>query len=143
MTPRRLYAWGTKVGVEKSQAELMVLLGRHGVTNMATTHSAARGSAIRFQIGDRWFEMAVRRPTWADIQPLYERTAGTVADNIEQEYRRRWRAHLMLLKMKLEFIESGESTVEDEMLAHLLLAGGRTLGELIRDNGIPLLAATT
>lgn len=142
MSARR-YAWMTKVPVEKSQAELMALLGKHGVTDLATSHSLAKGSAIRFRIGDRWFELAIPRPAWAEIAKEYERTVGTMDDNIEQEYRRRWRAHLMLLKMKLEFIESGESTVESEFLSSLLLANGQTLGAVVRSNGIPLLTATT
>lgn len=139
---RPRYAWMTTVPVEKSQAELMTLLGRHGVTDLATTHSAARGSAIRFRIGARWFEVAIGRPLWDEIQNDYQNTRGTVVENIEQEYRRRWRAQLMLLRMKLEFIETGESTVETEFMSSLLLESGRTLAEVISDNGIPLLAAS-
>lgn len=142
MSPSRpRYAWGTKVPIEKSRAELMVLLAKHGVEDMATTHSAVRGDAVRFRIGERWFELAVARPSFEDVKVDYARVAGSWDDNRDAEWRRRWRAQLMLLKMKLEFIETGESTVEAELMSHMLLRDGQTMAEAVRANGVPLLEA--
>lgn len=144
MPSRPRYAWGTKVSIDKSRSELMGLLAKHGVEDIATTHSATRGDAVRFRIGERWFELAVPRPTFEDVKVDYARISGTWDDNRDAEWRRRWRAQLMLLKMKLEFIETGESTVENELMSHMLLRDGQTLAEAIRasDGSVPLLVAS-
>ena len=47
------------------------------------------------------------------------------------EWRRRWRANVLLLKAKLEFADGETSTVERELMPFLLTAGGQTLGDLI------------
>lgn len=43
--------------------------------------------------------------------------------------RQRWRALALVIKAKLEAIESGITTVDAEFLAHLVLPDGRTYGE--------------
>jgi hypothetical protein len=45
-----------------------------------------------------------------------------------QEERARWRALLLVLKAKLEAVESGISTIEREFLADVLLPNGMTIG---------------
>ena len=47
----------------------------------------------------------------------------------EQEVRRRWRALVLCVKAKLEVVESGISTFEQEFLAHIVVAGGKTIGQ--------------
>jgi hypothetical protein len=47
---------------------------------------------------------------------------------IEAEERRRWRAQLLLVKAKLEMIATGDSTVEREFLADMLMPNGKTVG---------------
>ena len=55
------------------------------------------------------------------------------------EWRRRWRANVLLLKAKLEFIDSGDTTLERELLPYRLLAGGQTVEDLIVAGGLPML----
>ena len=47
----------------------------------------------------------------------------------EQEVRRRWRALLLVIKAKLEAVESGISTMDSEFLAFVVLPSGMTFGE--------------
>lgn len=56
--------------------------------------------------------------------------ARTAAD---AEERRRWRALLLLLKAKIEVIMAGDSTVEREFLAHVMLPNGVTMEDWSRD----------
>jgi hypothetical protein len=57
------------------------------------------------------------------------------------EWRRRWRANVLLLKAKLEFIAGGETTIARELMAYRLLPDGRTLEEAIAADGLPMLTA--
>ena len=51
----------------------------------------------------------------------------------EQACRSRWRALLLVIKAKLEAVQVGISTVEDEFLAWTVLPGdARTIGERLR-----------
>jgi len=47
----------------------------------------------------------------------------------EQACRERWRALALVIKAKLEAVASGITIFEEEFMAHLVTAGGRTLGE--------------
>lgn len=47
----------------------------------------------------------------------------------EQATRQRWRALLLVVKAKLEAVESGISTFENEFLAHIVLPSGGTVAE--------------
>ena len=49
----------------------------------------------------------------------------------EQETRQAWRAIILIVKAKLEYIASGASTVEREFLADILAPDGRTMHELL------------
>jgi hypothetical protein len=43
--------------------------------------------------------------------------------------RARWRALALVIKAKLEAVESGITTFEEEFLAHIVLPDGTTLGQ--------------
>jgi hypothetical protein len=60
---------------------------------------------------------------------------------VAAEWRRRWRANVLLLKAKLEFASGDASTVTRELMPYAVLADGRTLEEAVMDDGIKLLAA--
>jgi hypothetical protein len=47
----------------------------------------------------------------------------------EQACRQRWRALNLVVKAKLEAVESGIATFEDEFLAYTMLPGGATVGQ--------------
>lgn len=49
----------------------------------------------------------------------------------EQAYRQRWRALSLIIKAKLEFIESGMTTLEEEFLAQLVLPDGNSVGDVL------------
>ena len=51
----------------------------------------------------------------------------------DQEYRRRARVLLIAVKAKLEMVNIGQSSMEQEFLGDLLLSSGRTMSEWAAD----------
>lgn len=47
----------------------------------------------------------------------------------DQECRQRWRALVLAIKSKLESVESGIATFEEEFMAHIVLPDGSTVGQ--------------
>ncbi len=50
----------------------------------------------------------------------------------EKACRQRWRALALVIKAKLEAVETGITVFEDEFMAHIVLPDGQTVGEYIR-----------
>lgn len=131
------YAEGTEVSVEKSQAEMVGTLGRYRVRKFGWEFTS-EGDILYFEINARAYRLTVHRPTAKDVQ-VGPRTDLKTA--LDREWRRRWRANAMMLKMRLEFADSGDSTIESELLSYLLLSDGSTLAEVVDGGKVPLLAA--
>lgn len=137
MTVSGTFAADTKVSPEKSRAELETTLKRYGATAFgygyedgpparAVVVFAARGRRIRFEVevpaldeftytkGNVWRDLPARRAAQ------------------EKAIRQRWRALNLLVKAKLESVELGLATFEEEFLAHVLLPDGSTVGQWAR-----------
>lgn len=136
--PRR-YAEGTTVPVTKSQAEMAGILAAHGVTRQGWM-TGPDGDELMFELGGHRFRFAIPKPTLAEIRRDYPNAYDQQA-KLDGEWRRRWRANVLLLKAKLEFIDSGDTTLERELLPYMLTEGGQTVADLIVSGGLPLLEA--
>lgn len=125
----------TKVTVIRSKMEIESTLKRYGATERIVASNDRLGIiGVSFEINQRCAKIKVLLP---DINDFRETESGTerteTAQNaaFDAECRRRWRMLLLILKAKLEVIESGISTFEREFLADLLLSDGRTFGEFV------------
>lgn len=136
MAEVRKYAEGTEVPVEKSRDELEKLLDRHGATEVMLHRDADRTTII-YRMNQRMVRQVVEYPE-AQLYKQHTpkgrhwpvtRSAEDVKRMQEAEWRRRWRAQVLILKAKLELIASGGSTFEREFLADTLLPNGETVGE--------------
>jgi hypothetical protein len=117
--PARRYAEGTDVPVSKTRGEIETLLVKHGAAQLLSgTDRTSRTGFVGFTLHGRQY----RIPLLARHDSLRD------ADQVERE---QWRALLLVLKGKLEFIASGHSTTEVEFLAHTVLPSGRTVGDEI------------
>jgi len=132
------YATTTQVPVERSRAEIEQLLARHHCTKFATgIDHDAHHATVQFFAHNRHvkFEITLpdpRDPKYKQIKNRYlQRTQSGVDKLIAQDTRTRWRALLLVIKAKLEAIESGIATFEDEFLAHVLLPNQETVAEYI------------
>lgn len=117
----RRYAEGAAVSVESSRGEITGILAKHGVIRMG------------------WFTADVKAMTIADGRD-WSRVYDP-ASKVNAEWKRRWRANVLLLKAKLEFADGLTSTVERELMPYMVLSDGRTLEAVITDGSLPLLAA--
>jgi hypothetical protein len=127
--PMSRYAEGTKVTVESSRGEITGILAKHGVSRMGWS-SEPNGDTLMFALGGYNFRFDIARPTLDDVRKLYP-NAYDWAPKVDMEWRRRWRANVLLLKAKLEFIDSGDTTLIRELLPYAVLKSGRTLEEEI------------
>jgi hypothetical protein len=59
------------------------------------------------------------------------RAASAVDAEYDKAVRQRWRALALVVKAKLEAVDSEITTFEDEFLAHTVLPSGRTVSEEI------------
>lgn len=131
------YAEGTSVPVEKSRAEMIGTLGRFGVKKFGWDMQDS-ADILFFEVNGKSYRMEIVRPAPDDVAYNPRIDKKTLLD---REWARRWRANAMMLKMRLEFAESGDSTAEVELLPYLLLKTGETLGEAVLGGSVPLLAA--
>jgi hypothetical protein len=132
------YAASTSVSVAKSRAEIERLLNRHKCSKfMAGVDHEAHRATVQFQAHNRIVKFEIALPNPADpkyrrIKNSYlQRTASGIAKVVEQEERTRWRALLLVIKAKLEAVESNIATFEDEFLSHVLLPNQQTVAEYI------------
>lgn len=132
------YATQTTVSPERSRMEIEATLKRYGAAGFmygttaekAMIAFAANGRQVRFILPmpdpkNRSFTHYRRKNSPFE----YERTENQVLAACEQELRRRWRALALAIKAKLEAVQSGITSFESEFLAHIVVPGGRTLGE--------------
>lgn len=132
------YAAQTSVPVERSLGEIKGTLARYGATEFGYVENAAQaaigfkvrgwvvrfvlplpdrnGDAIKFRVDGRSRSRVLRDP-------------AKQHEAWEQACRQRWRALALCIKAKLEAVECGITTFEEEFLAHIVLPEtGQTLG---------------
>lgn len=125
------YANKTGVSSEKSRAEIEKTLVRYGATSFAYMTEGAK-AAIAFQAQGRRIRMIVPLP---DPKAYEKSPAGRRWPKErgmkawEQAGRQRWRALSLVVKAKLEAVESGVATFEQEFLPYTLLPNGKTAAE--------------
>ena len=130
------YAKNTSVSTEKSRAEIERTLQRYGATSFSYGWEGSN-AAIMFAAQDRRVRFVLTMPDRNDRQFTHteaqrrKRSEDQAHEHWEKACRQRWRALALIVKAKLEAIESGISTFEDEFLAHVLLPDGSTVGDFM------------
>lgn len=128
------YAADTSVSVERSRGEIEGILRRYKADAFGYATNA-RGATVMFTMGGRHikFILPLPDPTAKEFTHTpakgWARTAAEAERAWEQACRQRWRALALVIKAKLEAVNAGITTVEDEFLAHTVLPDGRTMGE--------------
>lgn len=127
------YAENTAVSPERSQAEIAKLLLKYGANGF--TYGWDNGRAqVAFRAHDRIVRFAVPLPN-ADERRFRVGPTGRARTNpegaYEQEVRRRWRAMVLVIKAKLEAVETGVADFESEFLAYTVLPDGSTVADQV------------
>lgn len=128
------YAAETTVSSDRSIMEIRSTLARYDASNFGYVESDGKAMIV-FEAHGRRVRFVVPLPSRTD--PEFHKTpAGrrTRDDNgaykaWEQATRQRWRALALAIKAKLEAVETGITTFEEEFLAHIVLPNGETVGQ--------------
>jgi hypothetical protein len=137
----------TNVPVEKSQAEIRKLLGKHGAGRFAFGEErddiGQRWAAISFTLGAHAVRMRCplklvdEREVRLKATRARTKTQDEIRDQMyEQEEKRIWRVISWNLKARLVAVEENVETFEEAFLAHLVdQSTGRTIYEQLAETG--------
>lgn len=130
------YAETTSVAFEKSIAEIIGAVRKAGAAQIGQFEGPDY-YAVQFVLGDRLIRFRLPFPS---LDSIPTRSGNNVAytnaqrlDRLEQRKRQRGRALLLVIKAKLESVESGIETLEQAFLAHVVMADGKTVYERIAE----------
>ena len=126
------YAESTTVSPEKSQLEIAGLLRKYGATGFLHGWQEDR-AMVSFDAHGRRVRFDMTTPTdWAAYRftkTRVRRSDAAAKNAMEAEVRRRWRALLLVIKAKLEAVETGIVSFEEEFAAHIVLPDGTTVAQ--------------
>jgi hypothetical protein len=140
------YAEKTEVTQEGSRAEIEATLHRYGADafsygwelGRAVIAFRAQDRHVRFEItmpdrnAEQFTKVAVGANQHTKGTTLADRNPDVAFKLWDQACRQRWRALALVVKAKLEAVESGISEFEEEFLSHIVLPDGSTVGQQVR-----------
>jgi len=134
------YAADTAVSQDRSITEIRATLRRYGADGFMFGEEGTRGM-VGFRMAGRQVRIVVPLPDPEDDEFTHTetgrlRTASSAAGAYEQAVKQRWRALALVVKAKLEAVESGIATFDSEWLAYLVMPDGLTVG----DHALPAVA---
>lgn len=131
------YAEGTSVSSYRSREEIERTLMRYGATGFMCGTMAERAT-VAFEMQGRRVQFMLPMPDRKDREFTHTPGRGQVRSQAQQDkayeqaVQQRWRALALVVKAKLEAVESGISEFESEFMAHIVLPNGGTVGEWMR-----------
>lgn len=127
------YAEETKVPLGQSIAEIISMLRRAGAQRIAQYEEPERFT-VTFQLGDRLVRFRV--PLVTEYKGPASHGNGRRVDRakwIAQRNRQRGRALMLVIKAKLESVESEVESFEEAFLAQVVMSDGATIYERVRE----------
>ncbi len=129
------YAERTEVPIDRSKAEIEKTLMRYGADQFVYGTMLGR-AMIAFRANDRFVRFTLPLPDpgsreFSRTPTGRSRIKNAAQREFAQEVRRRWRALSLNIKAKLEAVETGITTFEQEFMAHIVLPDGLTVGEFM------------
>lgn len=129
------YAAETSVSSERSRAEIERTLSRYGARSFMYGYDSTC-AIIVFETDDRRVRFVLPMPDredkqfkWTSHKPPRRRTVNQQEEAYEQAVRQRWRALNLVIKAKLEAVESGITTFDLEFMAQLVMPDDRTVAD--------------
>ena len=114
------FAAQTRVSSDQTRVEIERTLSRYGATAFAYMSIQGR-AVIAFEAAKRHIKITVPLPSSDD-------------EKSKQQARQRWRALLLVIKAKLESVESEIETLEEAFYANIVMPDGRTIYEATRES---------
>lgn len=127
------YAANTEVSADRSRGEIESTLQRYGADQFMYGWEESR-AIVQFRAHGRHIRFILEMPNRDDREFTHtpsrgtERTEAQAYASWEQATRQRWRALNLVIKAKLEAVESGIAEFEAEFLANIVLPNGQTVG---------------
>lgn len=127
------YASKTTVPVDRSRTQIEKLLERYGASSFMYGWEAEI-AVVAFQY-ERWgIRFKLPMPPKEQFRRT-DRGRPRSSDAVDREHaqamRQRWRALHLVIQAKLEAVECGITTFEEEFLSHIVTPNGLTVGETI------------
>ena len=125
------YAAQTRVPISKTKTDIEELLAKHGAVGFGYVTEGDR-AVVAFNMSGRRIQLMLVMPSIDDFAHTprnSRRTAAAQQSAWEQACRQRWRALLLIIRAKMEAVESGITTLESEFLANIVLPDGVTVGQ--------------
>ena len=128
------YAEKTSVSIGKTKAEIEELIQKAGAEQFVSGYKENM-AVIGFTLDNRQIRFILPIPDKSDKKYWYtperrnKRTEEQAYAAWEQACRAKWRALYLIIKAKLEAVESGISTIEREFFYDIVLPDGQTIGE--------------
>lgn len=131
------YAKQTSVSADRSLTEIRNTIRRYGATDFAYLEREDI-AAISFVAGNRHVRFVISFPSPGDREFTHSptglpRAANTQQSEFEKAVRQRWRALGLVIKAKLEAVESQIASFDEEFFAYLVLPNGQTVFEQVHD----------
>lgn len=123
------YAKSTEVSSSKSRDEIERTLKRYGADQFMYGWDEDK-AVVGFRMENRYvrFELPMPdRDEFTQTPTGKQRVASQVEKAYEQAVRQKWRALALVIKAKLEAVESDISTFEREFLANIVMSDGKTV----------------
>ena len=130
------YAATTSVSSDQSKAEIEQTLRRYGASSFGYGWEGER-AMVGFVVNGRQIRFVLPMPDpnareFTHTPARHQRRSSTEAEKAyEQAVKQRWRALALVIKAKLEAVESGIVSFEDEFSAHMVLPNGERVGDLV------------
>ena len=129
------YAAATKVSTSDSRNEIERTLSRYGADQFLYGWQA-EAAVVGFRMHGRQIKFVLSMPARDAKEFTHSsrgvRPAHVAADAWEQACRQKWRALALVIKAKLEAVESGIAVFEDEFMANIVLPDGSSVGQFMR-----------
>lgn len=125
------YAQGTTVTPQRSRDEIEKTLTRYGADSFGFAQETGR-AMIAFAAHGRSIRMIFPLPVsddYARTQTGRVRVESARKEALAQGIREQWRAIALVVKAKLQAVESGVITFEEEFALFTVLPDGSTVGE--------------
>lgn len=128
------YAASTTVAVSRSKQEIDKILAKYRAERRGIMEEPGRATVVFERDGRRvMIEMFLPHPDDTKFKRKLDTRLGAKGETDpvkhEQACRQKWRALALVLKAKLEAVESGITSFETEFLAHVVVPNGGTVGK--------------
>lgn len=129
------YAQTTSVSMDASRNEIEKTLKRYGAKSFAYATQDTR-ALIMFDFNGKRIRFILNLPDMNEERFVYSPTGRIRTIEVQmkewiQACRQKWRALLLVIKAKLEAVDSGISIFEEEFMANIVLPNNQTVGEYI------------